>query len=427
MPRPYHSPSSIALGRTCQRAWAYQYLDGLRDPDVSWPVVESYKWDHGRARYVSADGQSCSAAQRGAALGKAMHATAERWFDPSRGVPDWLTLPGQMFAAARHHYPEPSLASRVVVEAEIGATPVLGARDGGPRWAMPVHGILWAGYRDLLIEAPAELARIGVVAPEGVAVFDHKSTSNIAEHALTHAELLVDPQASLYAIDACEELGLASIPMRWVYTESKKIRRSLPVDATIELSRAHDTIGPCADLARELDTLTRSEDAPQNTAACNMYGPPDRVNCRHHVSNGGRCNARQRLGPIDIHHEKKAEIKMALSAEATANFAKIKAEAAAKRAAAAEGGTAADAPDAEDLGTEPEAVEAPANPLRSDGHPRGAAPGEVSKVTGKAATPRATKPPEGSQAATIAALAAELATADRARDAVLAKLRAAVA
>lgn len=413
MPRPYHSPSSIALGRTCQRAWAYQYIDGLRDPDVSWPVVESYKWDHGRARYVGADGQSCSAAQRGAALGKAMHATAERWFDPTRGEPDWDALPGQMFAAARHHYPEPQLITYAQVEAPIGtvALPGVGgsARDGAPTVALPVAGILWAGYRDLFIEAPDELRRVGVNAPDGVASFDHKSTSNIAEHALTHAELLVDPQASLYAIDDCERLGLRAMPMRWAYTESKKIRRSLPVDATIELSRAHDTIGPCADLARELDTLTRSEDAPQNTAACNMYGPPDRVNCRHHTSNGGRCNARQRLGPIDIHHEKKSEIKMALSTEASANFARVKAEAAAKRAAAAEGaGETVGAPE-ELAHAELDATEdAPAKPVR-------------------AATPRATKPPEGSQAATIAALAAELALADRARDAVLTKLRAAVA
>lgn len=100
---------------------------------------------------------------------------------------------------------------------------------------------------------------------------------------------------------------------------------------------------------------------------------------------------------------------MALSTEASANFARVKAEAAAKRAAAAEGaGETVGAPE-ELAHAELDATEdAPAKPVR-------------------AATPRATKPPEGSQAATIAALAAELALADRARDAVLTKLRAAVA
>lgn len=439
MPRPYHSPSSIALGKHCKRAWAYSYIAGLRDPDVAWTDdFLDYKWDHGTAKYWSPDkSESLSAQARGSSLGKAMHTTAERWyglqdwhapklFEP----PDWDWFPGLVLGAGKHLLPEPSTIERVIVEHAIGTValpPRETVREGQPTRAIEVHGILWAGFRDLLAVGGDELRRIKIDAPAGLAIFDYKSCSDFEKFALTHDELLADPQAALYAIDACQEYGLASIPERWVYFANKKKRAAMPIDVTAELSRALDVLGPCADLARELDTLTQVEDAPQTPSACFAYGAPDRINCRYHVVNGGPCDAKHRRFGAPVQIKKKEEITQmaeAITAEQRkAAFEAKRAELAAKKAGAA----AAPEPEpAEDKSDE--------TPEEEEGEEESTAPAapavtKPAPVAAKPSMPRTVKAklPEGSQAATISELANELAAADAARDAVIAKLRAAVA
>jgi hypothetical protein len=292
-----------------------------------------------------------------------------------------------------------------------------------------VAGVKWAGFIDLEAHGGDELERLGIVAPDGVAVLDYKSTSSIEKHAKTPAELLKDPQASLYAIAVGSRLGLRALPERWVYFESKKIRRALAIDVTAELSRAHDVIGSCADLARTLDMISSSADAPKNPAksvtengvtipACNLYGPPDRINCRHHQSNGGTCDYQgRRFGSVVHQISKKKEIKMAMTQEEKQEAFRLKKEELAKKNAAA-AAAAAGAASAEDEAKSEEAEETQGEEAQA----------EEPKPTAVKPKPGAKlKAPEGSQAATIAALAAELAAADKARDAVLVRLRAAVA
>jgi hypothetical protein len=426
MPRPYHSPSSIALGLTCKRAWALQYIDGLRDPNLEWrEAYTDLVWDFAANCFVlPSTGEKVSAAQRGSALGGALHLTAERWYEshfwhaplaPAQR-PDWDWFPGQVLASGKHLLPEPSKIERVIIEQAIGDVPLPKRErrhERDPDTAISVGGVLWAGYMDLEAHGRTELERLGMVAPDGVAIIDYKTTSKVEEYALTRAELLTDPQAALYAIVACKKLGLRSVPERWVYFESKKRRRALAIDVTAELSRAEDVMGPCADLARELDMITRSEDAPQNPLACNKYGNPDRINCRHHVSNGGTCDVkRRRFGALIQLTRKKEEIVMAAKVltaeERKAAFEAKRAEQAAKAA----GTTAPAEPTDEDKSdgeTEApeskEESEAPATPAVKPAQPKPAA----AKL----------KVPEGSQAATISALALELAAADKARDAIL--------
>lgn len=440
--RPYHSPSSIALGASCHYAWARQYIDNARDPNIAWrEEFTELKWDHGLGLFVlPRTGERITAAQRGSALGLGLHATAERWYDPKRGEPDWGWFPGQVLASGKHLLPEPSAIKRVRIEQEIGDTalarpkgrngaPPIGVkpREGAPTKALLVEGILWAGFVDLEAEGGDELERLGIVAPDGLAILDYKSTSSIDKHAKTPAELLKDPQAALYAIAVTRRRGLRSVPERWVYFESKKIRRALAIDVTAEQSRALDVIGPCADLARTLDMISQSAEAPKNPAksvtengvtipACNMYGPPDRINCRHHQSNGGTCDYQgRRFGSVVHQISKKKEIQnMTTAEEKKAAFEAKKAELAAKKAAAAAAAAGTDeeaksGDEAEEAQGEEASVESPPAPVK----PR--------TVGAKL------KAPEGSQAANIAALAAELAAADKARDAVLVKLRAAVA
>lgn len=426
MTRPYHSPSSIALGASCHYAWARQYIDHARDPNIAWrEELTTLKWDHGLGLFVlPRTGERVTAAQRGSALGLGLHATAERWYEPKRGEPDWAWFPGQVLASGKHLLPEPSKIERVVIEAQIGNEPLRSIsqpRPGAPTSAIEVAGIMWAGFVDLEAHGGDELARLGVTAPDGVAVIDYKSTSSIERHALTHAELLANPQAALYAIAVGTRLGLAAVPERWVYFESKKVRRALAIDVTAELSRAHDVIGPCADLARTLDMISQSADAPKNPAksvtengvtipACNLYGPPDRINCRHHMTNGGTCDYRgRRFGSVVHQISKKKEVAIMVTKEA---FEAKKAELAAKKAALAAG----DARIEEEKSETPEEAQGEEESVES-----APAPVKLRAVGAKL------KPAEGSQAATIAALAAELAAAEQQRDAVIAKLRAAVA
>lgn len=450
MPRPYHSPSSIALGAHCRRAWAYSYIAGIRDPEVAWTDdFLGYKWDHGTAKYWSPDGEhSLTAQARGSSLGKGMHTTAERWYGNQN--PNWSWFPGLVLSAGKHLLPEPSKIESVIIEHAIGKERVYGsitesrkaAALGKPTQCITVHGVKWAGFRDLMAIGGDELRRLKINAPDGRAVFDYKSCSDFEKFALTHDELLADPQAALYAIDACKEYDLRSIPERWVYFANKKKRAALAIDVTAELSRALDVIGPCADLARELDKLTQIEDAPQNPAACYAYGNPERINCRYHVVNAGAwldaaktipsCKAWGAFRSL-VQIKKKEEItKMSeqITAEQRkANFEKKKQEQAAKNAArvAAEAGAAA-APT-----PEPEPIEGD----KSDGEtespevqeaPQEAAPAPVKPAPVAAKpSPAKAKPAVGSQSATIAELSAELVANDKAREVILAKLRAAVA
>jgi hypothetical protein len=438
--RPYHSPSSIALGAACHFAWARQYIDNARDPNLPWrEEFTELKWDHGLGLFVlPSTGERITAAQRGSALGLGLHATAERWYDPKRGEPDWAWFPGLVLASGKHLLPEPSAGGRVRIEQQIGTvaiarpkgsrgSPLFGVkpREGAPTHTIEVAGVKWAGFIDLEWHGGDELERLGIVAPDGVAVLDYKSTSSIEKHAKTHAELLADPQAALYAIAVGSRLGLRSVPERWVYFESKKIRRALAIDVTAELSRAHDVIGSCADLARTLDMISSSADAPKNPAksvtengvtipACNLYGPPDRINCRHHQSNGGTCDYQgRRFGSVVHQISKKKEIGEQMDADKKAAFEAKKAELAAKKAAAAAAAAGADEEAKSDEAQEAQGEEAKAEEPK----PTAVKPKPGAKL----------KAPEGSQAATIAALAAELAAADKARDAVLVRLRAAVA
>ena len=412
MTRRYHSPSSIALGGRCQHAWALNYLDHIRDPKIEWrPELERPLWDHGLGLYVLPDGTKVTAAQRGSALGDALHGTAERYFDPSRGTPDWDWFPGRVLRSGIHHLPRPAAIEWAKIESSIGRTPLPDrgpgkpAHDREPVVGLAIAGIMWAGYRDLLTYAPDEWRRLKVTAPDGLVITDYKTTSSISERALTAEELAADPQGNIYGIDLCEERGLRSVPARWVYFENKRVRRSIAVDAVFELSRGYDIISPLADLARTLDKLTCSADAEKNADACSDYGAPDRINCRHHVVNGGTCNARRPMGPLVQIRTSKDETKMALSAEKQAAF-----DAKRLAAKAAKDAGASDAPPADDAPTD--TTDAPA-----DDKP--AAPTKP-----KPSAPPSAKP---GSAAMLIVLAKELEQHEKAADGVRAKIRAAVA
>ena len=133
------------------------------------------------------------------------------------------------------------------------------AREGAPTVALEIHGVLWAGFEDLLAwPHDSELARLEMHAPDGVILNDYKTTKDIARYALTPAHLEVDIQAASYTIDVCRDLGIDRVPARWAYFETLERRRAHPVDAMLTLSRALDVMGPASELAKVFDQIERS-------------------------------------------------------------------------------------------------------------------------------------------------------------------------
>lgn len=261
MPRPYHSPSSVELGRRCKRAWAYRYIAGLKKPEVEWR--EDLK---GRDRSL--------------ALGKALHATLEAHYKGEQ--PNWHWFPGQVAASGLDYLP-PHKAS-VYVEAAIGdlTLDLGGTFDAGEDrgTGLVIHGVRWLGYIDLVERASGR-------------VIDYKTTASIEKYAKSVAVLQQDLQANLYAYAFARAFDADSVDCRWVYFETGKVRRSEPRDFVITRCEALSVLEPAAELARELDQIESVEAASMNPSACADYG-----GCEFHVKVGGPCNARASLGSL---------------------------------------------------------------------------------------------------------------------------------
>jgi len=310
--RLYHSPSSLALGDRCPRAWFYQYVAGIREPRVLWRDIAHYVADRdGKAWRDPADASKWIPSRaRSTALGTEMHKRHEARYLGARV--DWSDVPGAIALSGLHFLPQPDRA-RVKVEAPIGTAAIVGAAEShAPPVGFRVAGILWAGFRDLVAYAPEEWTRLGVHASAGWALVDYKSSADIARYALTAAELKVDFAANLYALATMEELGLSWLPARWVYFETKRRRYAEPRDAAISKRDAFETVAAGSERARALDAITTEASATQNTNACEEYG-----GCPHHHSRGGPCDARRSLLSLLPLRVKKESTPMALPAGIT--------------------------------------------------------------------------------------------------------------
>jgi hypothetical protein len=408
--RPYHSPSSIALGARCQHAWALRYIAGVRDPDVSWDQIVA--------------GAPHTNRQRATALGKAVHAVLEAWQLSGNGhAPDidWRGLPGAIALSGAHLMPHPSEVIEAQVERGIGRVALPPREGDGPTTALRVHGVLWAGYRDLLVKPNAEAAaRLGL--RDDWILIDYKSTASIERYALTPAELARDVQANLYALDVCEELAREYVQARWIYFETKRVRRAAAVDATLRRDDALAVLEPCAALARELDAIPDVASAPKNPLACGDYG-----GCPHHHSVGGPCDARRSIGSLIQARVKKKVNDMALDPAIQARFNAIKNGAA--PAAPAPATPPAEAPAAAAPATPPaEAPAAAAPPIAAETPATTAtlAAPRAPRTSRKAAAAPAPAAPSGI-VAVMAALQVELAAAQADVDAAQARVNATLA
>ncbi len=258
--RRTHSASGIALAKRCRFAWALRYIDDIRAPELTW--AEIAKAEAKGLRITEYGGQ------RGAALGKEVHARAEVFaVKGHRAVKDWNDLPGLILRELTDLIPHAGSVPKEDVEHE---------------FEVEMCGVVWKGLIDLY-------------RPHIDGIWDHKTTRDILKYALLpHAaavrlereygaseygwlarSIRNDLQACMYVLYTSVRLALRpgqTVPVRWNYSETGKVRRSLPVIDEIEVLHALKVVQSAAETARECDEYETSDDAPTNTLACGDYG-----------------------------------------------------------------------------------------------------------------------------------------------------------
>jgi hypothetical protein len=325
--RLYHSPSSDAQSR-CHRLWYYTYVLGLRDARVEWRDIAHYVADRSPDangtywwRDPNGAGTPCTSRSRSTALGVAMHEKFEAWY---RGEPvGWHDLPGQIAQSGALYLPTPGTV-RARVEAPIGDAALVGDLEPhAPPVGLRIAGVMWAGFRDVVAERldDAEWSRLRLPEWARVALFDHKSSSDIGRYALVGGDkvealflkdrkaLAFDMQANLYALATMIEYSLDRLPVRWVYYETKRRRYAEPRDTVITRDDAFSIVSAGCERARVLDSMRDEQDAEMNTSECGAYG-----GCPHHKNVGGPCSAQASLGSLlsQVRISRKDPQKMAL-------------------------------------------------------------------------------------------------------------------
>lgn len=296
MKRLYYSSSLIELAESCERAYYYQYHLRLRQPEIPWELIEAGKITVRYGDERPREG-TCTASQKGQSLGGVMHRLLERWHRGRAKGRDWRTFVGQVASSGLQHLPHPEECHETRIEESIGDTPlVLPAAERtshAPANVLMVEGVPWGGVLDFwgLLSRRA-LRRLSIASNQGDGLLvDYKSSSNLRRYAPTPDELLQRIQPNLYALHCMTTFATQEQATRFVYFETKKIRRALPVDIVVERNRAHDFIAAKAKLVRRLEQIECEADAEQNTDSCHKYG-----GCWLHESVGGPCNARRSLG-----------------------------------------------------------------------------------------------------------------------------------
>lgn len=296
-PERAHSPSSIKLAQKCQHAWALCYIDGIREPEVTWDDIAS-------GRVEPRGGQ------RSKAIGTQVHTWAEAWLmRPStpaelaratravaarlpRGTAltvqgsrtsvsaiDWESAPGRVLEALFPLLPPKGSVAPEHIETRID---------------LVVDGVKFKGYADMMFTHGE--------------VYDHKTTRDIAKYALLPdavAQTLPKPppreglhprirealervdgdrslkndlQACVYALASVRRHRSPYAVCKWNYGETDATRlrkgqtvRSLPVVQVIEATHAEAVVRDAATFAQTL-TYATSDEAPKNPLACGDYG-----------------------------------------------------------------------------------------------------------------------------------------------------------
>jgi len=258
-----HSASGIALALRCRRAWALRYLDGHKPAEIPWAVIAKAEAAIKRARAAGLrpPEHPCEyGGQRGAALGKEVHARAETYLTAGADGIDWNDLPGQILQTLVDLLPPAGSVPRSAVEHE---------------FEVRLASVMWRGLIDVYDPTGEHTSFAGIQ--------DHKTSKSIAEYCLLPHEvalefglpkrsLLDDLQSCIYTLYTCSAAGVGEVACRWNYAETGPTRRSLPVIQPIGYAQALQVVSHAALVAMACEEYETSSDAPANTLACSEYG-----------------------------------------------------------------------------------------------------------------------------------------------------------
>lgn len=224
------SPSQIQKYRRCPRAYAWEYVAGIKSPPS--PKQE---------------------------FGSAVHAELAEWL--SRAQPPSDTPPGRIArqAISKNWLPTPS--PRLLVEKE---------------FSLPINSeIELIGFIDC-VEPP--------IKDKVPIVIDHKTTSDL-KWALTVEELAQDPQALIYGAWAMLEFQVPIVECRWIYYAASNPLRgarraagSRPVSVLLDLTSETFVLNSkkLEKNIKEITDIRKNARAPTtlraDPASCDRYG-----------------------------------------------------------------------------------------------------------------------------------------------------------
>ena len=424
-PTEKFSPSGLSKARDCKRAYALRYLTGEKEPEVTWAEAcalvkptQPKKATKQQLQVFRAELKAYNKVYR-PALGKEIHSRLEAYYKGE--AVDFEDAPGRIALVMLQHLPPPASCTAIETEGSITIAPDV-AGD-----------IEFRGSRDLCVCVDGVWRLIDY---KTTYTFDYIDWEKTVKTVKTPEQLEQDEQANIYALDVMQRHNLQLLACRWVYGRTEGDPASAAVDFTITRASAEKRVRELAVLATELRGYMREKVDPMSVEAtptsCGKFG-----GCIYHTDKGGPCvppkeNAAARL--LQLHAKRKGKVDMASfrdrakaaesveTAEATATGGVVESEVSENESKEVSGSTGSVADGAVDSAVE----------KLTDVAVAGAA---VTVYVPPKFAPSATRAPKaktaliepGSQAETIAALAVELAAADKARADVLARLRAAVA
>jgi hypothetical protein len=318
-PKEQASPSALQDYAACQQRWGRTYLEGRREPRITWEwasqIPEPPKAERGASALAKAEAEAARKAWnkiRRPALGHEVHAILGAWM--VQNVPgcwhppmswreiDWMSFAGKVARPACDVLPDPR--GLVAVYTELSAE--VAEPDGWRLASVDAMGgwMPWPrmpGFYDLITVEETDAPVAEWVRRCSVLVYrlwDFKTTSSF-DWAKTAEELADDPQVLLYALHAMQTFGLQEIECNWLYlcTEGKPkaylvtvvVTREQAEAATIELAHTAADVVNTVQLFRA--GRLRVIDLERNISACPAYG-----GCTFHVDKGGPCDAKTSPG-----------------------------------------------------------------------------------------------------------------------------------
>jgi len=235
MPKPF-SASQIKKFASCERAWAWHYLEGI----------------------ISPQGPA-------AALGGRVHEILERWLG-SGVAPDIKTKEGKIATKGIHLLPLPSKSLGV----EHSFIFSLGPHKYRGFVDLRLSSADYGNSKQELLSVSADDIRI---------VLDHKTTGDL-KWALSEEGLRNDVQGIIYAKESLDSFDVDSVMLRWVYYPTKGKGKARAVQVTVsreEVDAGMTIIRAYADKMADLRNRYANKklsvlQVDYNAYACNDYG-----------------------------------------------------------------------------------------------------------------------------------------------------------